>query len=695
METNKVTKMNTDELVFSLDIGTRTVIGLVGKYKDNNLEIVESDIIEHDERNMYDGQIHDIGGVTEIVRKIKDRLENKLGQKLDKVSIAAAGRALETYRVIVEKNIENMQEVNKRIIEGLEMEAIQKAQGAVENQSSDGGSQYYCVGYSVVNYLLDGNIIENLEGHRGRKVSADVLATFLPHTVVDSLYTVMSRVGLEVVNLTLEPIAAINVAIKKSLRLLNLALVDIGAGTSDIAITKDGTIIAYAMASVAGDEITEKIAKTFLLDYDIAEKLKISLNSKDEHKFYDVVGIEHNLTTEEVLDRINDAIEDLAREIGDKILKYNEKAPSVIFLIGGGSQIPRLTNYIANYLKMPEPRVVVRDTSIIENVKGIPEALNGPNAITPIGIAKTAIDSKYKDFLEVVINGQKVKLFNSKQIKVSNALILIGYNPRDLIPKRGEDFTYYVNSEKKVIKGDVGEPAKIYVNGSEANLEYRLLNGDNIKVIKSTSGEKPQAPRIYDCVKMVKRVLFNDHEVKLIESIKVNNELITEDRTINEHDKIEVKEIDILGELFKAQDLSITEYNVRVNGNEVEENYLLHHGDKIVTKKIKMENNASNENKEEIADKNSNSYNKENMDIKNNKDIPVKKTIELIINGSAKMIEYVKKDLIFVDLFNYIDFDLSKPKGIIILKVNGKKAEFAQKLKDGDNIEIYWEKPEI
>src|SRR5690606_8916426 len=140
----------------------------------------------------------------------------------------------------------------------------------------DEKTRYYCVGYTVVNYYLDGNFMENLEGHKGNKIGVDVLATFLPYTVVDSLYTVMNRVGLEVVNLTLEPIAAINVAVKKSLRLLNIALVDIGAGTSDIAISRDGTIVAYAMASVAGDEITENIAKTYLLDFDAAEKLKVN-----------------------------------------------------------------------------------------------------------------------------------------------------------------------------------------------------------------------------------------------------------------------------------------------------------------------------------------------------------------------------------------------------------------------------------
>ena len=84
-----------------------------------------------------------------------------------------------------------------------------------------------------------------------------MLATFLPQEVVESLYTVVQGADMEVYSLTLEPIAAINVAIPEQYRLLNIALVDVGAGTSDIAITKNGSIVAYGMIPMAGDELTE------------------------------------------------------------------------------------------------------------------------------------------------------------------------------------------------------------------------------------------------------------------------------------------------------------------------------------------------------------------------------------------------------------------------------------------------------
>ena len=76
--------------------------------------------------------------------------------------------------------------------------------------------------------------------------------------------------GLEVANLTLEPIAAINVAIPEKFRMLNIGLIDVGAGTSDICITKDGKyLVAYGMIPMAGDELTEIISKQYLVDFDM------------------------------------------------------------------------------------------------------------------------------------------------------------------------------------------------------------------------------------------------------------------------------------------------------------------------------------------------------------------------------------------------------------------------------------------
>ena len=157
-----------ENLIFSLDIGTRTIIGIVGKYtEDQKLNVLAYSIREHSKRNMYDGQIHDIDGVTEIVKDIKEELEEKLGTSLKKVFIAAAGRSLRTCRVKVDKEIRDNSEITRNIVEVLELEAVQKAQEIINNNEEENRLKYYNIGHTVINYYLDDNIMNKLEGHRG------------------------------------------------------------------------------------------------------------------------------------------------------------------------------------------------------------------------------------------------------------------------------------------------------------------------------------------------------------------------------------------------------------------------------------------------------------------------------------------------------------------------------------------------
>lgn len=656
------TVKNPEDLIFSLDIGTRTVIGIVGIYEDEKFKVLESCIKEHNKRNMYDGQIHDIEGVTKIVKEVKEELEEKLELPLKKVSIAAAGRALKTSRIRIDKEIDKTVEISNNMIEALELEAAQKSQELIDEEKSKNDLKYYCIGYSVVNYYLDDSFIENLEGHKGEKIGVDLLATFLPQVVIDSLYVVVNRAGLEVSNITLEPIAAINVAIKENLRLLNLALVDIGAGTSDIAITKDGTIMAYAMTATAGDELTESLARAYLLDFDSSEKLKINLNKENTHEFSDIVGVKYKLTTEEIISNIENEIDKLAKEISEKIIEYNGKAPSAVFLVGGSSQIPTLNEHIANCLGLPIERVAIRDISFIENVEGIEDELKGPDIVTPIGIAMEGVNSKYKNFIQIYINGEEIRVFNTENIKVSDVLILIGYNPRKLIPQRGEDFIYYVNGKKKLIKGELGKPAEIYVNGTFANLNTELKDRDFIDLRDSTKGDK-KILYLYDCIPKSKVIVLNNEEVNLIRELRINGLKTEGNVIIKEGDRVDYFEIKTVYELVEYMNMNIHDLKIYRNSKEVDLYTELKNGDMLT---IGTQNGTSN-----IKDS--------------------QREICLSINGKERIFQYKKKEFVFVDIFNYIDFDLSKPRGKLVLKLNERDAEYLERLKDGDMIEVYWE----
>ena len=254
------------DLIFALDIGTRSIIGIVGQVVDERLKVLAIEKEEHGRRAMLDGQIEDIDQVAKVARRVTERLEEKLHCPLKRVCVAAAGRALRTEQGHYALELPQITKITSDIISQLESGAVAQA----EIPLSDGqGTQrrFYLVGYTVSGYLLDRYPMATLRGHNGQLLEADVVATFLPSEVVESLYAVMEAAGLEVASLTLEPIAALNAVIPAELRLLNLVLADIGAGTSDIAVCRDGAVVGYTMATTAGDEITEELMRHYLVDF--------------------------------------------------------------------------------------------------------------------------------------------------------------------------------------------------------------------------------------------------------------------------------------------------------------------------------------------------------------------------------------------------------------------------------------------
>ncbi|MGV8146935.1 MAG: cell division protein FtsA [Alkaliphilus sp.] len=664
-------KSNNELLTFALDIGTRSVVGILGSLDEEVIKIHYSDMEFQTKRAMYDGQIHDIEGVVEIVKKVKKSLEDKAGIKLKKVAIAAAGRALKTSRLTIERELDESEAIDKHFVRSIEIEGLQEAQMKLEENALD-ASQYFCVGHTVVNYYLNDILIKNPTGHKAKKISVDILATFLPYAVVDSLYSVMKKVGLEVSFMTLEPIAAISVAVPQNVRLLNIALVDIGAGTSDIAITRDGSVTAYDMASTAGDEITESLVQNFLLDFDSAEIVKCNLHKNEEQSFQDILGMQHKYDSEPILEKIRPAIELVVKDIADRIIVQNGKAPSAIFLIGGGSQIPSLPELLANRLGLPKERVAVRG---IETIKGLEHeelVVSGPEGITPVGILAKTLEYHDIDFIETTVNGRGIKLFQSKQLKVSDALVLAEFNPRDLIQKKGASLNLIINGKKTMYFGEYGEAAKIHVNNKEAHLDTAIADGGTIKIEPAKAGCDARRC-LNDIIDFTKGFYVDGRWINRIQNINVNGRRENTSRNLDNNDNVQFHEISAIFDLCNFMKIDFDKHSILM------ENKKTGKSTKIIDNiYISIEAKAL---KAKSTNKERNSENKENEDC-----------IYVIYNGSPLRIVKDKEQLIFVDIFNSIDFDRSKVNGKLVLTHNGQPANYTSPLKDKDIIVIEWAK---
>ncbi len=334
------------------------------------------------------------------------------------------------------------------------------------------------MGYTATRYQLDGYPLTNLLDHTGRHLEAQVVATFLPGGVIDSLYAVMRQAGLEVASLTLEPIAALNAAIPADLRLLNLCLVDIGAGTSDIAVCRDGSVVGYTMATVAGDEITEALMKEFLVDYATAEEMKARLDQAEPLNFTDILGQEQSCDQPAAAGRPGAGRADC----------WQRRSPSRC----SPSTAPRLppSFWPAAAANCPDCGrrwpLLWRWTpngwpwrAATSRLPPIPtsSALEDPEYTTPLGIAVSAGLGLISDSCQVLLNGSRAKLFRSGDLSAMDLLMMNGYTYFDLLGKTGKPLVVQVDGRRTVFHGQPAQPARLSINGREAQPSAPVARG--------------------------------------------------------------------------------------------------------------------------------------------------------------------------------------------------------------------------
>lgn len=557
------------KLLFALDIGTRSVVGLVGEQQENSISITAVERQEHHTRAMLDGQIHDVPEVASILNAIKERLEQSAGP-LTKVSVAAAGRALCTITANAELEVSAKGLLAANDERTLELTAIQTAQHQLATSDAvNDPSSYYCVGYSVVNFTLDDTDFKTLVGQRGRLARVKVIATFLPRQVIDSLQAALEKTGLEMSTLTLEPIAAINILIPPTMRHLNLALVDVGAGTSDVAITRDGLVVGYGMVPCAGDEITEALSKKYLLDFNIAEKVKRQLGGIKTKKitFTDILGCTQKVAAKEICSAIAANVAELAQSIAAQIVMLNNAAPQAVLLVGGGSLTPMLPEALAEALDIPAARIAVRRPDSIEGIVNIPPLLIAPDGVTPLGILKLA-GSRTLNFVNVTLNGQSLHLFNLGQLTIADALLAAGINIRSLQGRPGMGITVTVNDKTKFIPGTHGKPGCINLNGTPAAFTDRISENDIITVAKGIDGTSP-APSVHEVATIPApiTVTINNQNFEIATIIKVNGTVASTDTQLADRDQITCLLPNTLGAILtlSGNDIKPHYYRYRVN----------------------------------------------------------------------------------------------------------------------------------
>ncbi len=759
-------------LVFGLDIGTRSIVGTVG-YKDGDcFYVVAQAVKEHETRAMLDGQIHDIAKVAGTIKEVKSILETKTKRKLKEVCIAAAGRVLRTEYAYVEKDFEVETVITDEHIYDLDGAGVEKAYAAF-NKNLGPDEKFYCVGHSVIRYYMNGNVMTNLENHKAKQIGMDLIATFLPSDVVDGLYTAVEMADLTVANLTLEPIAAIEVAIPEKYRMLNIALVDVGAGTSDICITKDGSIAAYGMIPTAGDCLTEMIAQHCLVDFNVAEEIKRTIAENDVAEFEDIIGLPQTITKEEVLQVLEPEIDKMTSQVAECIMKLNgDKPVSAVFVVGGGGKIEGYTNHLAEKIGIQVQRVALRGEEVMQKIIFQDDSLKKDSLlVTPLGICLNFYEQN-NNFIFVSFNDERMKLYDNGKLTIVDVVMQAGIPNEALFPRRGAGVTFTLNGKSKTIRGNQGEAAEFYLNGEPADLHSYIHANDIVRLIESTAGEDAVV-ELGSLAEMKESitVIVDKTSVQFPKFASVNGELRSPAYVVQEGDEIEMLNYYTVPQILEFMDIILDKSKcVNVNNKKADKRTKVYDNftfdivkaaspkkKKTATKGKSGSKSAGTESKSGKAGSVDSSTNKagslnndKNADTKVNANKSVTDDVEIkadvfendmsdyladveetmaeeesviettgtssandttntnadaevqeapkpaavemmvMVNGAPITLKG-KSSYVFVEVFDYINFDLSHANGrSIVTQLNGRQAQYMEPLTPGDVIEIYW-----
>jgi cell division ATPase FtsA len=515
--------------------------------------------------------------------------------------------------------------------------------------------------------------------------------------------------------------------------MLNIALVDVGAGTSDISITKDGSIIAYGMIPYAGDELTELIVQHYLVDFKTAESIKLGSTTEKEVTYEDIMSITHTIPSEEVWELVKPLVDKITTEVAGKIRELNgDKTVSACFVVGGGGKVHGFTEMLAEKLELPQERVALRGEEVLKEVTFEQQDIKkDPLLVTPIGICLNYYDQK-NNFIMVRFNGERIKLYDNNRLTIVDAALNAGFPREQLFPKRGMPINFTVNGVSRIVRGEAGEPAVVTMNGKPANINTPLEPNSEITIEESTAGESAtyRVNQLEEYTSATVSFEVNGRYITCPKFVEVNGSLEPGDYEIKEGDVIETRSFYTVGQVAEFMDVEVDpDREIYVNNREADMDTLVYENFSIEWTTLddpfatasEPENitetasdaieDATDDTTDDTADDTTDDTEEgatgdttEDATDNVTEDTvaaPPKKTVSSIDNPNAiacmvtvngeSVTLYGKEHYIFVDIFDWFTFDLNAGEGrAIITRLNGRDAQYTEELHDGDTIELYW-----
>lgn len=383
--------------ILGLDIGTEFVKAVLAKpAKNGALEILGAGKAKQQSGSMYAGAIADIPAVVATCEKALVKVEEEAGERAEATVVGVAGELIKGNTTSVHYTRENP---NRPISEAEMTEILKKVQAkagavakkAVEVETGNKNVEVRLINSAIISLTIDGYKIVNPVGFKGSDVSILVYTAFAPMIHVAAIEKVCAELNLDLLTVAVEPFAVCRAVLGDDLNSnFSGIVIDVGGGTTDLAIIDDGGIEGTKMFNVGGRSFTHQIEESLGVDFETAENYKLAFDTgdlDDRVKAKVETALSRNLSV--WLTGVEIAIE----EFGDTSLPRN------VMLCGGGASLSLLQETLAVsdwYEALPFPRrpvIHLVDIAELPNFKIEDEASLDHSFATALGLIRVGVDT--------------------------------------------------------------------------------------------------------------------------------------------------------------------------------------------------------------------------------------------------------------------------------------------------------------
>lgn len=391
------------ENIVALDIGTEQLKSLLFTTSSLGVEVKKVSRIEQQQHAMRSGIIKNLDTVLENCRLTISELNDKIpaDESPEKVIMGIAGEYIQGVSIVV--NYQREENYEKEVTEKEEKKILSQIQNKIEVSGKEDLSQRIGLTNEDIEILhitqtgieIGGMPVDSLTGYKGRDVKLHFYASFAPKTYTEALKKVAQELKMQVLGIVSQPFSVARAYSGSTNRDFSAIFIDIGGGTTDVAVVEKGNVVETKMFAFGGRTFTKELAKILDIEYRFAEQRKIKYSKKELNK---------DLARD--VQKIVYPVAKLWMKTLKSAFSYCDDIssfPTQIYLCGGGALLPEIKEVMLEFpwkkhLPFPVvPKIEYFTPENLDNVKDNSGNLRHIFDITPASLTKFIYDTEVKN----------------------------------------------------------------------------------------------------------------------------------------------------------------------------------------------------------------------------------------------------------------------------------------------------------